>query len=124
VKGPRTLCASLVLVAGCTAHSGGDTIPVDPTSGVVETGIALDCNAIGDDQPPPDYLVVLDRIALPAPEAPALQTHRQQDSAKPLLSYFAKTGLGFKAGSAWSLRVGWRPDSGVNARALVQVSWG
>jgi hypothetical protein len=108
VKALKTLCASVVLVAACSAPWNHDTVTTDPTSaqagGTFKTGIPLDCNVIGDELPTPDYLVVLDLLALPAPQSPALQTGRLQDATPPV-SYFAKTGLGFKAGSSWRLSV-------------------
>lgn len=112
------LWAGLMVVSGCATASDRDVITPDPTSLTLATGIPLDCNAIDDVQPPPSYIVVLDRVALPAPGAPALQTSPQQDSAAPLLSNIAKTGLGFKAGTRWSLHVA--PDD----QDPLRIGWG
>ncbi|MGW5239195.1 hypothetical protein ACWEOW_09715 [Monashia sp. NPDC004114] len=124
----------LLFVAACSAPSiqpfpaspGTSSLTSQLTSGAEGTssgvsgdaGIPLDCNAIGDELPTPDRLVVLGQVALPSLRAPALQTARQPDHTSPLLAYFAKTGLGFKRGSHWKLRVA--PEH----LAHLRIGWG
>ena len=75
---------------------------------------SLDCNAIGDEDPPPDYTVALGRVALPAAATfGTLQAARQGDGR-----WFAKTGLGIRAGTEWRLLV---PRA---ARGPLLIGWG
>lgn len=111
----------LAIVGACSAPSHREDTPAlaagSPSSATAR-GLPLDCNAIGDGMPSPDRLVVLDHLALPARQAPALQTARQPDPTSPVLSYFAKAGLGIRAGSQWRLSVA------TEARDHLRIGWG
>jgi hypothetical protein len=109
----------VILAAGCSA-SGAETTTKATTGSEIKTatGTHLDCNAIGDSLPTPDLVVVLDRIALPSPRARAEQTARQQEPAPPLQTYFAKAGLGVKAGTTWRLTVASKDEN------HLRIGWG
>jgi len=82
-------------------------------------GVALDCNVIGDERPTTGQLIVFGDVVLPdQTSAPALQTSRQPDPSRALLTFFAKSGLGFKAGSKWRLMVP------ADARNHLRIQWG
>lgn len=111
------------LVGGCSAPAPGAHTrtddPIPTTAPSVAPGAALGCNAIGDNLPTKDRVIVLDNVALPAQRtAPALHTARQPDPSHRLLTYFAKNGLGFRIGSQWRLRV---PKG---AQDHLRIGWG
>ncbi len=123
MRAARAGWVAVFLAAGCASSPapGGTSTLAGPgvtPSSAVATGERLDCNAIGDDRPTAGSLVVLDGVALPSPRAPALQTSRQQSPPSPLQAYFAKTGLGFKAGTAWRLTVA--PED----EGHLRIGWG
>lgn len=114
--------ACAVLTAACSAAPEPTTAPKATTGSevetAIETGLHLDCNVIGDALPTPDRLVVLDRVALPSPHAQAMQAGRQQESVTPLQRYYAKAGLGVKAGTTWRLTVDPKDEN------HLRIGWG
>lgn len=97
-------------------HSPSPTGATDPGAGT--RGARLDCNAIGTEAPGGDVQIVLGRVAVPSPRAAALQASRDDDANRPVLTYFAKRGLGFKVGTSWELRV---PAA---TQAHLRLGWG
>ncbi|MEX0429515.1 hypothetical protein AB3X52_18000 [Nocardioides sp. DS6] len=57
-------------------------------------------------------------MALPAPTRPALQAARGEDGGSPVLTYFAKAGLGVRVGTRWRLSVA------DDAREHLRIGWG
>lgn len=112
----------VVIVAGCSAPApsqGPSSATSSPSAYTSTAWVTLDCNAIGDNVPSSDSVVVLGTLALPDPtNAPALQTARQPDPTSPVLSLFAKAGLGVRLGSRWRLVV---PPA---AQDHLRIGWG
>lgn len=120
----------LAITSGC--HSGAAptpsaasdaTVPTTARSSVASDGAltftSVDCNSIGDDEPPAGYLVVGGSVSLPDPSrTAALGASRDPDPASPRLTYFAKAGLGIHVGKQWRITV---PEQ---AAAHLLVGWG
>jgi hypothetical protein len=122
MRGTTAALALSLVTSGCAATPARTStttasLPAPETS-ALGTAIQLDCNAIGDDPPTPDRVVVLGRVALPSPSAPAIQTARQPQGAPPSQTYFAKAGLGVRSGTSWHLSVA--PEDADHLR----IGWG
>jgi hypothetical protein len=114
-----TACAALspAPVTATAAASASTGVGSSTSNGHVPG--ALDCNAIGDDRPSGDFLVVLDAVALPDPtRTAALGISRQPNPVEPQQTFFAKTGLGIRVGADWSLTV---PAEAVDH---LRIGWG
>ena len=108
-------------VAITTPSTSSQVAPTTPStsSQVAPTFSRLDCNTIGDDNPPAGYFSVLDSVSLPDPaRTPALGASRDPDPAAPRLTYFAKTGLGIRVGKQWRITV---PEQ---AASHLLIGWG
>jgi hypothetical protein len=105
-----TICG-LAVVAACSGPGPGGDGPTDraglPTVPALDSSHdSLDCNAVGHKLPSEDRVVVLGNVALPDPTVtPALEAIRQPGATSPLQTFYAKDGLGFRAGSQWRIRV-------------------
>lgn len=125
-------CALVVAVSGCsgtpsTSHPPPSRSPFAsvmspaPTSPRKSSGSVsrIDCNVVGDSQPPADYTVIDDTVALFLGSTASPLTLTPDPRAESAVTRnFVKSGIGIRYGRSWRLQVA---DADT---AHLRIGWG